>query len=121
MQDKRPVGILCLPEYGSCQRADVKEWKKPFSFVLGRAEVQHTVCRSCDVVHKSLIFLLCIHEWAKYYVHVHAFPVCIHCSPVGTLNTHRCLMCLCCAHAYMYVLYVYCCLCQCLVNYIRET
>ena len=33
------MGILCLPEYGSCEKADLKEWKKPFSFVLGRTEV----------------------------------------------------------------------------------
>ncbi len=39
VQDKKPVGILCLPEYQSCHKADSKECKKSNSFVLGKGSV----------------------------------------------------------------------------------
>lgn len=39
LQDKKPVGILCLPDYDSCHKADNKEWKKPHTFILDKGNV----------------------------------------------------------------------------------
>lgn len=44
-QDKKPVGIVCLPDYESCHKAEAKIWKKQHSFMLDRGNV------SQDVVH----------------------------------------------------------------------
>ena len=38
-QDKKPVGIVCLPDYESCHKAEAKVWKKPNAFVLDRGNV----------------------------------------------------------------------------------
>jgi len=40
LQDKKPVGILCLPDYDSCHKADNKEWKKPHTFILDKGNVR---------------------------------------------------------------------------------
>lgn len=39
LQDKKPVGIVCLPDYESCHKAEVKVWKKQHSFMLDRGNV----------------------------------------------------------------------------------
>ncbi|KAL5481724.1 hypothetical protein EMCRGX_G021952 [Ephydatia muelleri] len=38
LQDKKPVGLLCLQDYVSCSKA--KDCKKPYSFVLDRGDAQ---------------------------------------------------------------------------------
>ena len=44
LQDKKPVGILCLPEYSSCHKADSKDSKKSNSFVLDKGNVSQSRC-----------------------------------------------------------------------------
>ena len=34
MKDKHPKGIICLPDYKDCRKADKTECAKKFSFVL---------------------------------------------------------------------------------------
>ena len=44
LQDKKPVGIVCLPDYESCHKAEAKIWKKQHSFMLDRGNVSCVYC-----------------------------------------------------------------------------
>ena len=58
LQDKKPVGILCLPEYQSCHKADNKESKKPNSFVLDRGLVSYVGYLKSKLL-SALLVVLC--------------------------------------------------------------
>lgn len=56
MKDKHPKGIICLPDYKDCRKADKTECAKKFSFVLIPDPVSchlHIHCKhTCYAKHK---------------------------------------------------------------------